>query len=383
MVLRTIAVPDPAPGTDWSYVVPGNWIIDVQSVTASLCTSGGTPPATAVDVSGNGNDGTYNPDFTFGEPGLVSGDDSIAMSVVTPGTPTSLVVPLAGLDPAGDVTVCWWQRDNLTPDVSYSLTDYFIISDTVAGGSSVQCLWGGANTGIVPLPGPQVSYPVFIAWRLLAGSWHYYMNGAEIVGGAWAGKSTVPPLFPSFQFGFDLAGTPTAGLGPGVDEWSCWSGDIGAAAIADLYAAGLAGFTAYGNAMLALAPTTYYHLDELRTSGAGRAANLQVTNGAQVLGDYPGGFPASGFGVPQQWTWVTGLNSNGQTPGATATTAGIPRLILPAGYTVGTDTPDLAAGDQWSDITIWWDDSYQNATSGQDAFTYPPGALLVYRQEGT
>lgn len=383
MVLRTIAVPDPAPGTDWRYVVPGNWLIDLQSVTASLYTTGGTAPVGPIDASGHGHTGTYTATdgLTFGVPGLFAGNAAIRLSAETIPINSQVTYPGAAFSNLAAYTIIWWQGPadlfelNFDGGTSPGLA---INTGTTAWAINL----GGAliTSGTYTDPGPPAT-PRMVAWRNTGTDLYLYVNGVQVV-------HFGPYVNPAQTLPTNYWPTSTPGLLPGtdslgtLDEWAAWSTALSPAAILNLY--NLSGtYNSYANAVLAAGPDSYYHLDELPTSGAGRTPNLEVTNGAQVLGDYPGGFPASGFGVPQQWTWVVGLNSNGQTPGATATTAGLPRLILPAGYTLGTNTPDLLAGDQWSDITIWWDDAYQNSLAGVDAYAYPPGAKLVYHQIGT
>ena len=64
----------------------------------------------------------------------------------------------------------------------------------------------------------------------------------------------------------------------------------------------------------------------------------------------PEGFVGGGT-----YTWVMGPNVNRQSPGGASNVVGLPQLILPAGYTVGTVTPAIGPYDQWSRITVQWD----------------------------
>jgi hypothetical protein len=94
------------------------------------------------------------------------------------------------------------------------------------------------------------------------------------------------------------------------------------------------------------------------------------------------GFPAAPSGSPFNYTWMTGLAAHSSVVSDTIITAAIPDLILPAGYTIGTFTPDIQPTDQWSNIVIWWDSDYMDYVHNAQRYDFI-GACLEYHQIGT
>jgi len=91
------------------------------------------------------------------------------------------------------------------------------------------------------------------------------------------------------------------------------------------------------------------------TTGAAataRVATLRITDGNNVLASIR--TPASQAAtLTTEHTWMPELPTIGLS-GNAAYSTGIPnRLILPPGYTIGSNTSNLDAADTWTGITVW------------------------------
>lgn len=387
MTLRTVPVPDPPPGEDWQTVVPGQYLYAITGITATLTTLGA--PSVMVDATGNGNDGFYTsatPPYPQPVAGLVVGDDAMQFNDLTATSEASHAsIPATPVDWAQPWSVEFWiEVDGIT--------------DAPAGG--VYGLDGGGNTGaavtvfntgdvvISAFTGAGLEAQPYAVGTVPLGAGHYVVatwDGtnylltvdtvsqtptATIVGGAPL-TTTAPVGIATFPPG----GGTSASI---MDELAFYPTVLGAGSQSVHF--GLqADFAAYSTAVLSDGPAAYYHLDDVG-EGDGRQVALEITNGQLLLELIPTGFPDLTSTGPFAYSWQPNLNSSTQTPNTALTTIAIPQLILPAGYTVGTDTLDIAAGDQWSNITVWWDDSIMDSLSPIDLYAYPPGALLVYQQ---
>src|SRR5690348_14913764 len=79
-------------------------------------------------------------------------------------------------------------------------------------------------------------------------------------------------------------------------------------------------------------------------AASGRHVDLTVTNGTDEVLAIPSGFgPPPGAG-PYEYAWQPDLNSSSQSADGLLTTVAIPRLLLPAGYVVGSRTDHFASG---------------------------------------
>lgn len=223
---------------------------------------------TAVDASGNGNDGTYSGILGIaGRPGLVSGDASVNFGD-GPNRVTNVLTP-SMLDFTGPFTIaCLW-----IPESSPAA----YIADNGTFGMS-----------FVLFPGAFFFFAGFQQWESVGfspgapGTAHlaafsfdntfpestgvFYFDGAVV-------PNDVEPLFAIPAVTMTTAGInaniPDAVSGATVfDEWACWNRVLSGGEIASLQSA-RGSFAAYSAAVLALSPTAYYHFDELPILGGG------------------------------------------------------------------------------------------------------------------
>lgn len=388
MPLYVVPVARPAPGADWQTVVPGQYLWNVTGITATLDTS--TPGITiAADASGNGNDGTYmttSGDVRFVD-GLVPGDAAMVSDAGPPSTVSNWVeIPVGLAASDADFTIAFWCEFGANFNGAGSL---FIVSEgadpnaRVIVGGEVQLgqpgsqpiqLAIGFGNWIAP-PGPPMADGIasFIVITYSAGVPVLYRNGALV---GWAAAAPFGPAGGPNDTTTISSATGNAGI---VDEVAFFDYALSAGDVAALYAAGSA-FSAYSAAVAALTPRAYYHLDD-GAIGPGRQVDLIVTDGTHTVLEIPTGFgvpdPASSF----DYSWQPTLRSSTQTGAGRQIAIAIPRLVLPAGYTIGTRTLDLDAADQWRDVTVWWDSNVQDAHQPIEPYAYPPGALLVYHRK--
>lgn len=401
MTLYVERPPNPTAGVDWSYMVPGRYLERITGITATLTTVA-LPSTVALDASGNGHDGTY------GGPG--------------PGVLFGMYVG-NGLGSTGPISLVgnwsvegWYQSVSSVP----GLWDLMFIENTFAtpdanvsinpANGSVQIEWnkvaGAGNrwfafcaAGTVPIDANPHYWVLTVVGNvptfyldgvakatavLVAGTAELAANWNLWVPGPFGGGPHGPPMFvPGIVAGDDAIESSISGGSTSVlDEYAWYSHGLTAGQVAAHYAAGLVGIGAYTAAVLADAPFGYWHLDDV-ASGTGRTPGLFVTDGTDQVALIPDGFSAQTTPGPYFYSWLPTLAADTRDPTGTITTVAIPKLILPAGYSVGTRTPDIQPGDQWSDIAVWWNDDAQRSQAAVDAFLYPPGALLVYQRIGT
>lgn len=365
MTLYTTPVADPPPGEDWLYTVPGEYVIDVSALAATLATSNGPGPIIAHDASGNGNDGTYVGSILHNQPGIVAGDTCVDFNMLGPVGSTFVDLPVSAWDPLGDVTYTWWQMSDTDWIIVYSDVDYSVVNRT---GSPHICIVNndGFTSGVVPVPVTwPVPAPMMVAFRFTATAWYFHVNGTQVATGPVVAPYNNPPASPGPKIGSILnTGGNVIAFGL-IDEVAVWSRDIGAGAVATLYNAGLAGFGAYNAAVLGLGPSCYYHLDDAAPAASGRTPSLVVTDGTNDVLVIPPGFPAAPPGGPFRYSWQAQAAAGSQDPAGLITTVPIPELIIPAGYTIGTRTPDLGAFDQWSQLAVWWSDRFSPTNTDQ------------------
>lgn len=386
MTLRTVAVADPVPGTDWSYTVPGRYLLDITGITATLRTINTTLQTTMADITGNGNDGTHgNPSLVGLElvPGLVPDDLAIECTHNTIGT-----APLVADPVAGDFTIALWIasddpdaffncpifRGTVNPTVRFQVRGnafggFFQLTRVYAGASS-----DFFTTGTMPFP----SGPVFVVavYDEAANHVEFYLNGTAFPAQSYAAH---PMTETSDEVVF---GTNGVGVTSTMDEVVVFDTALSAADVSALYAAGLVDWATWQGVVTPLAPFAWWPLDD---SGANTNdfVALLVTNGANPVADIPQGsvdvYAGSG---PWAYSWQPGLGASSQSPNGGVTTVAIPRLVLPAGYTVGAHTLDLSAADEWSDITIWWDDALMAALDDYNPYIFPPSISLKFLTQG-
>lgn len=390
MTRYVVPVPDPDPGADWETVVPGRYLYDVTGITAKL-TTGGPAGVTAVDASGNGNDGIYNvdiPPVTF-VAGLVAGDLALELGLGGAAAPNVTVdIPPAVIQWANPFTILFlWSNPTAgagfggrayiaPPNSPTSFAIQLDISDGVLG---VIRLGYQLGPDWISVPGviPRDGNPHLIAVTITGSTVVMYVDGVAVT---LASTDVNPAGGSPVQAG--LFGVSGSGACSGIgDEYALFARALSAGEVVSVQAA-RGSFVAFSTAVLGLGPDAYYHLDDDGAS-TGRQPTLIVTDGTHELLAIPTGFPAVTTPGPYGYAWQPGLNADTQSVDGKLTTVAIPRLVIPAGYTVGVRTLDLQVTDQWSEISLWWDDAVQEALPEFNPYVYAPGVNLQYRQIGT
>lgn len=379
MTLRVTNVPQPAAGQEWTFAIPGQYTYDVRAVVATYRAQDPSSTFPMLDASPNGNDGVYTgPDVPAGlqTPGLIVGDDCVTLGPAS-AAPRYLSPHVGNVGAGGGPfnlfnAFAFEQWVQFPGNVGVDCN--VVIAET---GGAVERMYLQISTGAifgmefglgVPLwsyrtaPG---TFPLDGNVHQIAAMWNtvdaaIYVDGVEVpsvIAGAVGGRDVNDA---NVLYGGTSGG---AALRRGLlDEASVWESGFDATQIADHYAAGLAGFATYSAVILGDGPAGYYHLDDgVPVTPAQRYTGLVVTDGTHVLAVYTSGELSSLTG-PVTFVW-TPATSNVVIAGARYT-IGVPPLILPAGYTLGSGTPAIGASDQWSDIAIWWDD----ALSGQPGY---------------
>lgn len=387
MTLRIVTVDDAVPGNDWKHAVPGKYLYDVTGITAVL---NGAANLQAMDASGNDNNGAYvigspgpltNP---FGQPGAVTGDAAIAYPVAANTAPRVSIATPTTMDFTGDFSIEWWSP-NANPVTG---SDWFVMKPTATSALFARVQAGGVMRldAILDVGGfSAVSAPGAF---LTDGAWHHYVwsitpaaiaTSALYRDGVSLPLTTVslPGSIPATQFSFHIDTSESAGP-DGMDEVAIYPAALSAGQVAAHYAA-RGDFAAYDAAVLADVPAIYYHLDEVGGPG-GRQAALEITDGTNIVELVPTGYAVNTQVGTTTYSWQPRLQARARSSDGTLLTVPTPELHLPAGYTVGTLTPDLGPDDQWTGILIWWDDAYQTAQQAADSYLYAPGAHLVYQQ---
>lgn len=362
VAIQVVTVPSPPVGTDWRYVIPGGWVANLLGVTATLSTPSGI--ATFADSSGGGHPATLVGPGTnlLGQPGPYGGG-ATNYGVRVPAASTASFNP-AGAGPV--VTLDLWEW--FDGGVGGAGTFYMFFS--MASGGSTLFPWGyyfgGLNPGhgwtnpqdLATIQGIFVTN-VFTGFMPLLG-WHHF--AARTNGGGGDGH------FDVFLDGTLIASNLTAnGIGgggivnigggpfpPGKEAAvALYPAALSDAQIAAHYAARTTHDT-YKAAVLADSPSGLWMLDELGAQFT-KQVTLAVGDGTRTVATFPAGFVTVNTNAGT-WSWQAAGAASVQSADGTVSTVAIPELNLPAGYSVGTRTLDLAATDQWSAITLWFDD---------------------------
>lgn len=388
MAFYVIRPPDPPVGFDWTYEIPGQYLEDIVSVSATLSTQ----PAgavTAVDSSGNGFDGTYHGLNNTGwfQPGVVAGDLAILTGQLFTPNRTWISTPQPVVQWVTGWSFAMWleipthsvNQDEVlmvAPDIPVGIIIRVWMEHPLDGSLTVDGTKGTwqTNPGVIPINGTACF--VCVTWDGITMT--PYIDGVAV---AWAttpaAPGTTPPAGPPIAFSLSPIQADSVLL---ADEWTVWGGAISAGDVASMFAAAAVSFPAYTAAVLATAPATYYHLDD-GAIGAGRTPTIAVTDGTDTVGEFPSGFPpASGIG-DFSYTWTARQMASAQTANQLVTSLSLPALLLPAGYTIGSVTPGLGALDQWSDIAIWWDSTQMDLRDGLFDYAYAPGFKLEYHYD--
>lgn len=384
MAIQTVTVPKPAVGHDWTYTVPGQWYPYLYGVTAQLGTSVAVP-TTIPDESGNSRTGTVEKttDYTVGNVGPFSGGaDNV--SVFGPNVQGSPNVEycrsavLAAFDTVNYSADGWLLIPTNYPAinvgiVSYDQTALSATKFSIATGSNqanpydLRILWSGAGRFTV-------------SGFASTGVWHHVgfsydgTNARFYRDGTLQNTTAASPPAPGAGCAVSCGGNLDLGdLRGFAAGWAFYATALAGSSFAN-HAAASGSWSAYKTAVLLDSPTALYRIGQASTMPS-RLATLKITNGTSIVGQYPANF-ASATAHAYTWSWQA------LGPGAQASTDGvvnavpIPEIAIAAGYTIGTVTLDLASTDQWSNITLWFDDGLGTPNpAGQ----YPPylDALLV------
>ena len=388
MTLRVAQVPDPPPGADWSDSIPGQYLERITAVQASLITQG-VPESVMHDATGNGNDGAYM-FFPAVVPGLVAGNDARQFGGMTSTSWAEVDFPVVNW--AGSFTIELW----LLPEAGTAVQAFYAQQGVLF-----------ATTGYVELvvqPDGTVNWtgtaPAFmnVFWQAGPGSFPYdgnghhlvltydqpgdivslYVDGAAVpIGNVYGNPldgTTIDTLFVNRR-GQLPAYTPFQTF----DELAVYPAVLGVGQVAAHFAAASVSFPAYAAAVLGDAPSGYWHLQDV-IPASGRTPTLLVTDGHVTVGDFGSGFGPGTGTPPYAYSWVLNASSNTELADGSVVTTGIPPLLLPAGYTLGTFTPDLGGDDQWTGITVWWSDDVMLALDPLAEYLFPGGVRLRYQR---
>lgn len=382
MPLYVIRPPDPPQGQDWQSAVPGQYLYDITGITATL-NKPADAPTVAVDSSGNGNDGTYT--GTLGTnpfvSGLVTGNRAVRMGgPFPPDLVEGVAVPSSVIPANSDFSIVMlWENTAATPRIFYPVdalaasgaSELFLqIADSPGNvmtlSDAASWTWQSDVDAI-----PNDNLPHLIGVTLESNVVVFYVDGNPL---AYSFIAGTPVTVAYSDLAINHAGTSSRAGSGTADEWACWTRALSIGEIAGLNSA-RSDFATYSAAVLALGPDVYYHLDDGSPVG-GRQVVFDVTDGSYLVEEIPTGFAVTTADGPFLYSWQPKLASSSQTHAGASTTVAIPRLILPAGYTVGTRTLDLLPTDQWSDIAIWWDSSIMDTLN--NPYEYPPGWHITF-----
>lgn len=390
MSLYTLTIEDPGTGVDWAFTVPGNYIYDVTGIVATLST-GGSALTVMNDSSGNGNNGFYaqlQPPWPTSVAGIVPGDRAVQF-----GDFANPIDDPQGLAAVNAAVVDWtapWSVECFIDPPTFPFSGGYLFATGDGSAHSPIALVVDA-VGRFELDLRTLGSPTATMWDasafLAAGSYvTIEFDGANYVVTCDTNVLTQSGDPPGVPIGGDTdvllaaAIPPTLATSITIDEFAIYPYALGATIRGNHYA-NRGDFAAYSAAVLGDGPSAYYHLDET-SSGTGRTPSLYVNNGLNDVITVPDGFTATSAPGPYQYSWQTNLTSSTQTANGLLTTVAIPKLIVPAGYTIGVHTPDLDGGDSWSSVTLWWNSDYMDSLASINPYAYPPGALLTYQQRG-
>ena len=360
-MLQQFFVPNPAAGQDWRWVVPGEYVARVVSVSATLTSN--TPPSSLADSSGNGwtlteNSGGHG---TYGVAGPYAGGAG-NLGASGDGVTAAQQASFGNSVSNASWNLAAWSTDfwaNVgATNSAFGYTPVAVSTVNFSGGWQVlmNVVAGSPTDARIQTPG---NGSHTFATDVVRGAWHHY-------GFKWDGA-----LRTYFFDGVNIANSALPNANDGSPELArvgggnispFWLGQLAGvaiypAALADArfaaHAAANADKATYKASVLADTPKGFWLLDELMTT-VQRTASLRMTDGTRNLATFPGFTAVSNSGT-FQWTWASASPGNAQNPNQTVTQVVIADEVLQPGYTVGTFTPDLGSGDQWSNIVVWAD----------------------------
>lgn len=371
-MLRTVTFPDPPPDAEVLLQVPGQWQYNVYALQATLVAVGpfNLTGETAVDSSGNGRDGTYVGPVSRSALGLVHGDTAVDFADVGGfhNYGGYVLAPAPATLYGADWTLeCWVQFTNaevlqgqipvlVTDALGVRLTSILALTGTTSFGTrrhppnADQFVSFGAFT----FPNDGLRHHVVVTCTKVGANHTLdsYLDGAHVATNISGIADDVNVAAAALVGGYSLGfGTPPGACGGVVDEAAFYATALSAARVAAHFAAAN-NFAAYTAAVLADAPTNYYHLDNSLPPSVS-AAVLEITDGHNLIQQVtPSDTQLSG--VARVFTWLASVGAVSSTPGAI--TISTPSWSLPAGYTIGTHTYGGQVGFEWSAVTLWFDD---------------------------
>lgn len=392
MTLRLELVPQPAAGTDWSIMVPGQQVWDVVAVTGKLNT-GGAPPAPCPCTPANVHTACALA-TTFGPP---TGYFTLPLAAFAPGVgPWTVegIVRGADLNYFGLLLIAQQPAPLVgISNLRIALDSFFGSFIDWADGATFQMAFGSKPCNVTD-------------WAHVAitsdGS------GGVTIAAYWEGvlsNSMAPGVYAESAPGESLVGSNVSPSLGGVSfarvsDLAYYHTALSPAQVAAHAALVCTDLTAYRAAVLADGPNAYYPMDDgvgspvaVDISGNGfdatavdtvvfgepgvtnapnpplppRYTTLNVTQAATPVAAFPVGFAQPDL-TTRAYTFQVGVPNNTITPAGDSAVVGIPMLRLPAGYTIAADTLGLQPGDQWTNVIVWWDDDY----SPDGAFVLTP-----------
>lgn len=384
MAIQVVHLPTPAVGREWSYTIPGQYVATLIGVQATMATV--SPLTTIADESGNGHTATITGSATDYIPAqhgpFAGGADNVAVAGLGPTAPL-LDAYCDALNVAFDTLTfsadCWYRTLPAGFVGTVGLLDWF--RNPGAGnklGVNVQYP-GSSAIGITYDHGLAFLFTVnnvasLNAWHHLAFTYdgtnvNTYADGTLV-------NATAHATFGSGTgVNVDCAGNRSIVEMQGTAAaFAFYNVALSGAQIA-AHAAATGSWAAYKTAVLADSPVGLYRVGQIAV-GPARTVAFQVRNGTSIVASFPVTTPAVQANT-FTYSWQTLGPGAAQSVDGTTITVPIPAMTLPPGYVIGSNTLDLAGTDQWSAVTVWFDDGTGTPTpTGGQAPPYLD-ALLV------
>jgi len=388
MTQYVVTIPDPPIGENFTYVIPGQYVAAIYSVTADFHAGPTLNPLNppCIDSSGNGRDGVYIL-IPLGRavdclqfPGAMNGSVAFNMNR-----------PLAAADSAGaqgtglasplpsPLTACFWlQADNVTMGdfvilvgngvpprngwnlqlfangtLAYSFFDLGFCQ-TLPGAFPNDGSWHFIATTIDPLTGPTI-----------------YVDGFPVPSTPSIPFPIVVPAVDYDEWVLHPAAEPDGYV---IDEFSVFDATLGPSDIQALWTAASVGFSSYNSTVLLFAPSLYINFDDTGFERTNTTVGLDIGNDTVILSRYPAGIVQPN-GSTINYAWSSQSQAPNTGIGGSTQQTPIPQLTLPPGYIIASETANIQPNDQWSNIVIWFDNVSDDLINPA-ANTYAP--LVLY-----
>lgn len=394
MALQVTTVPPPAAGADWQVAVPGQYVWEIRSIVATLAADTGcsvVPSGTALDTGS-----------TVG--GLYAGRVDLPAGAFDPGN--------------GPFTIELWMR--ATPASATVATDVCALGPGLPAGFQAVEFTPRVGALIGLGSGYPSSFTGLVQSQAGAGDeWVYYVvtvtgpsgtftiseNAVDLQSGP-TGAYTFP-AFSASVLGGRFEPAPTTFTSAEIAHVALYHSVLSFAQRAAHYAAMCADASIYPAAVLADNPISYYECADAFgsltatdnsgngndgtiadspvfgvtgvTRGSGTSARntaLEVTDGTNVVLLAPA---LVGQTEPAAVTYTWYVAGSLAEPALFTVAVEIPQLIMPAGWTLGSRTSPIAPADQWSNITVWWNDEYSGGNGVLTPYAYTSLLLLWAR----